>query len=101
MARLIAALEAQTLCDDEFEAIVVDDGSEDGTFSTLVQMAAETRLRLTPLRNEVRRGPAAGRNLAWQSSRAAAIAFTDDDCVPTAGWLAAGLRGLKDDSVVG
>ena len=101
MARLVAALESQTLCDDEFEAIIVDDGSTDGTFSTLTELAATTRFRLTPLRNDVSRGPAAGRNLAWHSSRAPVIAFTDDDCVPTPGWLAAGVRALKDDSLVG
>jgi len=49
----------------------------------------------------VSRGPAAGRNSAWQSARAPVIAFTDDDCVPTAGWLAAGVRGLNDEAVVG
>jgi glycosyltransferase involved in cell wall biosynthesis len=101
MPRLVEALEAQTLPNEEFEAIIVDDGSTDGTFSTLTKMATSTRFRLTPLRNEASRGPAAGRNLAWQSARAPVIAFTDDDCVPTAGWLAAGVRGLNDDRVVG
>jgi len=99
--RLIAALEAQTLRDDEFEVVIVDDGSTDGTFAALTRMAATTRFRMTPLRNEVSRGPAAGRNLAWRSARAPVIAFTDDDCIPTPGWLSAGVRGLSCDPVVG
>jgi glycosyltransferase involved in cell wall biosynthesis len=101
MPRLIEALEAQTLGNNEFEAIIVDDGSTDDTFLTLKKMAGATRFRLTPKRNEVSCGPAAGRNSAWQAAVAPVIAFTDDDCVPSAGWLAAGLRGLKDESVVG
>ncbi len=34
-------------------------------------------------------GPAALRNAAWRATDAALIAFTDDDCRPPAGWLAA------------
>ncbi len=34
-------------------------------------------------------GPAALRNAAWRATDAGLIAFTDDDCRPPAGWLAA------------
>lgn len=34
-------------------------------------------------------GPAALRNAAWRSTRAALIVFTDDDCRPPPGWLSA------------
>jgi GT2 family glycosyltransferase len=34
-------------------------------------------------------GPAALRNAAWREARAPVIVFTDDDCRPPAGWLAA------------
>ena len=52
------------------------------------------RLPLHVLTQPVCRGPAAARNLGWRSTRAAVIAFTDDDCVPDPGWLRAGLAAL-------
>src|SRR4051812_36479910 len=50
-----------------------------------------------PLRS--RRGPprpAAARNAGWRAARGGIIAFTDDDCIPAAGWLSAGVCALVD-----
>jgi GT2 family glycosyltransferase len=49
-----------------------------------------------------RRGPAAARNAGWRAARGEIIAFTDDDCIPAAGWLRAGV-GLfdRDARIVG
>lgn len=38
---------------------------------------------------EAGRGPAAKRNVAWRASSAELVVFTDDDCRPPPGWLAA------------
>ena len=46
--------------------------------------------------NPVRRGPAAARNVAWRATSAPVVAFTDDDCVPSPGWLEAGLAEIGD-----
>jgi len=81
---------------------VVDDGSTDETQQVL--RAAEQRgaLRITTLRHDTSTGPAAGRNAAWRAASAPVIAFIDDDCTPSTGWLAAGLSGLdRADVVVG
>jgi GT2 family glycosyltransferase len=48
---------------------------------------------------KTRGGPAAARNIGWRAARGTIIAFTDDDCVPSAGWLAAGLDAFADSSV--
>jgi GT2 family glycosyltransferase len=87
-AELAACLErlapgAQTLATDQYEVIVTDDG----------QHAAEAALaRQFPWVRWVagpRRGPAANRNCGAQQARGGWLAFTDDDCVPDAGWLGA------------
>src|SRR5439155_6080300 len=44
-------------------------------------------------------GPAAARNAGWRVARGEIIAFTDDDCIPTPGWLRAGLAAFTDDVV--
>src|SRR5690606_26512499 len=36
------------------------------------------------------------RNEGWRNARGPVIAFTDDDTVPDAGWLAAGLAAMVD-----
>src|SRR5438067_730536 len=41
-------------------------------------------------------GPAAARNAGWRAARGEIIAFTDDDCVPTPGWLRAGVSAFVD-----
>jgi len=41
-----------------------------------------------------RHGPAAARNLGGRAVGGPVVAFTDDDCLPEAGWLAAGLAAL-------
>src|SRR5256885_6964424 len=70
LRRCVAALEAQSLAADAYEIIVVDD--------TLA-----------------RRGPAATRNIGWRRARAPVVAFTDDDTVPDADWLARGLAAFE------
>jgi glycosyltransferase involved in cell wall biosynthesis len=92
----IAALEAQTLPRDEFEVIVVDGGSRDDTISVLEEREAAGRIRLRHF-TERRKGAGVARNLGVRESHAAHIAFTDDDCIPEPGWLAALLGGFPKD----
>jgi GT2 family glycosyltransferase len=95
LAGLIESLERQTLPAASFEVVVVDDGSSDRTFDTLMRLSRESSLVLRPVRTATNQGQAAGRNQAWRASRGAFVAFTDDDCRPDAGWLEAGLAALE------
>lgn len=90
----LQALLAQTLAADLFEIIVVDDGPCAETMALAARLADRGGPRLRYLRTARRRGPAAARNLGWRQARGALIAFTDDDCLPAPGWLAAGLAAL-------
>ena len=86
LARLLDALEMQDV--GPFEVVVVDDASTDDTPELLAKRSATTAFTLIALRQERNQGPAAARNRGWQTSTAPIICFTDDDCIPSPGWLA-------------
>jgi glycosyltransferase involved in cell wall biosynthesis len=77
------------------EILVVNDGSTDNTTSVVARYSG---VRLITQQNA---GPAAARNRGAQEAQGTIILFTDDDCVPTPGWLAAMIDPFKDPSVVG
>ena len=91
LARLLAALRAQTLAPDRFEVIVVDDASGDRTAGLLDRDRAAGGLDLRPIRRARNGGWAAAREDGRRAARAEIVAFTDDDCLPDPGWLEAGL----------
>jgi glycosyltransferase involved in cell wall biosynthesis len=74
LTRAVRSVFAQSY--GEWEAIIVDDGSTDGTENVSAEFADE-RLRL--IRHPARRGPAAARNTAIAASRGRIIAFLDSD----------------------
>lgn len=81
LAALLDSLAAQEGA--EYEVIVVDDGSDDRTPEVIAQAG------LRAIRHERPAGPAAARNAGWRAARAGLVAFIDDDCVATPGWLRA------------
>lgn len=90
LARLVAALERQTLGRDAFEVLIADDGSTDGGCDGLT--GAQLDLRVLP-------GPPltsyAARNRAAAAARGDVLAFTDADCAPRPDWLERGLAELE------
>lgn len=87
IARTLDALAVQVGA-PPFEVVVVDDGSADGTYASL-QARSGDPYPLTVLRQDPNRGPATARNLGWRTAKAPLVCFTDDDCTPEPGWLAA------------
>lgn len=67
-----------------FEVVVVDDGSP----VPLAPVCAPFGERVRVLR-QPNAGPAGARNAGAAAARGAFLAFTDDDCRPEPGWLAA------------
>lgn len=90
LRRLLDSLREQTV--EDFEVIVVDDGSVRGTPELVrreVEGESEPPLPLRAVRREAAGGPSAARNDGWPLARAPLVAFVDDDCVATPGWLEA------------
>jgi GT2 family glycosyltransferase len=97
LARCLAALSRQTLPATAFEVIVVDDGSPvpvDPAIGRPLPMAC-TVLRVP------HGGPAAARNRGVERAVGHVVAFTDDDCEPEPGWLAALLTALASSLAPG
>ena len=88
LPRTLAALAAQTV-DGGHEVVVVDDRSTDATAA--LARAAD----LGPVISSGGVGPAAARNAGAAVARASLLAFTDADCFPSPGWLAAGVRRAR------
>lgn len=80
--------------DGEFEVIVVDNGSLDGTAG----LAEERGVRV--LRRPRGDGPGAARNEGAAAAGGDVIAFTDSDCEPSPGWLAAAVGALEGADIV-
>jgi glycosyltransferase involved in cell wall biosynthesis len=87
LKRALAALRAQSLADQLYEIVLVDDGSGPETARVLEEERTLSGSRLTVLREFPARGPAAARNTGWRAARARLVAFTDDDCEATPTWL--------------
>jgi glycosyltransferase involved in cell wall biosynthesis len=96
-ATLGETLEALTGQDfeGEYEVIVVDDGSRDDTAA----VAGSAPGRVTVVR-QAPAGPGPARNRGVAESSGSVLAFTDADCVPTPGWLRAGVAALAEADVV-
>ena len=89
---------AQLLEAGRYEVIVTDDGTAP-TAETLVK----TEFPWARWTAGPRRGPAANRNHGSSLATGSWLVFTDDDCVPDPGWLAAiagAIRSGQDERVI-
>ena len=90
LATALDALDAQTI--DDFEVIVVDDGSTDGSG----ELAAARTVHGRPVRVLDGRGhgAVAARMAGVDAARGDVLAFTDSDCVPSPRWLELGVAAI-------
>ncbi|MDX6609358.1 MAG: hypothetical protein QOF85_1283 [Solirubrobacterales bacterium] len=81
LARTLAALEAQRVGDASVEAIVVDNGSDDGTVEQVRGRAAGATIPIRLL-EEPSGGPAAARNAGVAAASGEIVLFLGDDTEP-------------------
>lgn len=91
--QLMLKLEAQT--ERDFEVIVVDQSA-----APWPAAHAERSFPLRYVHSEIK-GAVAARNLGGSLATGRIIAFTDDDCEPTAEWLRNGRAWFESPTVVG
>lgn len=80
LKRALEALFVQTFDKDDFEIIVVDDGSVDGTSEMVTEMAKDSPCSLKLITQE-HAGLAAGRNRAIRAASGDIMIFIDDDII--------------------
>jgi hypothetical protein len=85
LAACLDGLAAQTYTD--FEVVVADDGSTDGSGDE----AAARGARVVRVAGE---GAVEARRAGVRAAVGSVLAFTDSDCVPRPGWLAAGVAAI-------
>jgi len=85
----LEAIEAQTCPREDFEVLVVDNGSTDATPDVVREM------EIASLLVEPAPGSYSARNLGIREARGDYLAFTDADCLPDAGWLEAAARAAQ------
>jgi cellulose synthase/poly-beta-1,6-N-acetylglucosamine synthase-like glycosyltransferase len=99
LERLLEVLTRQTLPHDEFEVIVVIDGSTDGSGNVCQKMADKLpNLRIiTKTKNA---GFSIAANDALKIAQGEYLAFTDDDCLPYPNWIESMRNALLSDDIV-
>lgn len=80
----------------DVQVIIVDNGSTDGT-----REVVEAHPIGAIVASEPKAGSYRARNAGAKVATAPVLAFTDADCRPKPGWLAAGLEAIKHTDLVG
>jgi GT2 family glycosyltransferase len=88
LAKCLEALRVQTYATDRYEVIVVDNASTED-IHRLCHRFPQVRYV-----HEAQTGSYAARNRGLSFAQGEIIAFTDADCIPSAGWLWAGVSAL-------
>ena len=97
LLRLLTALGTQTLPHDEYEAIVVVDGSDDGTAEAAEALSVPYALRVHAQEN---RGRSAARNVGIGMAQGELVVMLDDDMEPTPALLDVHLRAHVGDEAL-
>ncbi len=85
MQRYFESLENQTFQD--FEVLIVDDCSTDGSYEKLQEYVRETRLQVKLFRAEKNAGPGNARNIGIKNATGEFITFVDNDDWVAEKWL--------------
>ena len=100
LKEMIGSLYKQSHPADQYEIIVVDDGSSDGTGAWVESQKKGCPCHLKYLFQK-NQGPASARNLGLKNARGEIVAFTDSDDIASSVWIEEIGKGYDDDRVAG
>ena len=89
----LSALWRQTVAQEIYEVIVVDDGSTDSTADLAKTAGAQVIVQPNA-------GPATARNRGARTATGELLLFTDADCEPVPSWIKAFLDAFDDEGIV-
>jgi GT2 family glycosyltransferase len=99
LAACLKSLANQTFRD--FDVVVVDNGSTDGSAALVTQLAASYPVPLNLIVNSNNRGFCAANNQGFAASRSEFVALLNNDAEAEPGWLAALEQAIRTDEAVG
>lgn len=97
LRRTMDALFVQAVPARDFEIIVVDNSSSDGTREWVESLPGAGHLNVRYVR-KTPEGPAAARNLGIEHARGEFVLFVDSDVVLNPGWITDALAEMRSDS---
>lgn len=83
-----------------FEIIIVDDGSNDGTREFLDEVSSKEK-KIIFIKTLVRRGIPRSRNIAIENAKGEYVAFAESDMLFDKGWLREALKVLNSSKSIG
>ena len=96
--------------DIDYELILVDSGSEDGTYEYFLSIEKNAEHKgdsgkstgsITAIQIKNNKGLAYALSVAWKLARGRYLAFVANDCIVTTGWLENLLKCIKSDRRIG
>jgi len=83
--------------ENNFEIIIINDGSKDNTKKVLEEFKSEKKI--TVVNNEKEKGPCGARNQGIKIAKNDFVIIMDDDCIPEKNWLKQMMKGFDSDKV--
>lgn len=96
LQQCLTSLEKQSLNANNFEVIVVDDGSKEPLNKLLHSYKPAFSFVVLCQKNA---GPASARNLGARAAKGKILAFLDDDCVASPPWLESAKKVFKKEAI--